>query len=101
MTTRRGHGGGGIRKTADGTRWEGSISLGYVNGKRKRKYVYGKTYKECRERLKELQRAVDRGQCVDSRLSVATFLDTWVRDAVPGTVRPVTLDGYERCIRLW
>ncbi len=33
---RRGHGDGGIRRRADG-RWEATIDLGWVNGKRARK----------------------------------------------------------------
>jgi integrase len=101
MTTRRGHGDGGIRKTADGKRWEGTISLGYVNGKRKRKSVYGSTYKECRERLKETQRAIEKGQCVDRQLTVEAFLDGWIHDTMPGTIRPITLDAYDRAVRNW
>ncbi len=45
---RRGHGEGTIVQRSDG-RWMAQIDLGYVDGKRKRKTVYGKTRKEVAE----------------------------------------------------
>jgi hypothetical protein len=52
---RRGHGEGSVYKREDGV-WCASIDLGVVNGKRRRKMVYGQTRKEVVEKLKALQR---------------------------------------------
>ena len=51
MGTRRGHGEGSIYQRSDGL-WCTVVDLGYVNGKRKRKYIYGKTRKEVAEKRK-------------------------------------------------
>jgi integrase len=37
------------------------VSLGFVNGKRKRKVIYGATRKEVADKLKMLQRELDAG----------------------------------------
>ncbi len=47
---KRGQNEGSIYKRQDG-RWVGVLSLGYVNGKRKRKTFYGTTRREVQERL--------------------------------------------------
>jgi hypothetical protein len=39
--TRRGHGEGAIYQRASDGKWVGSVNLGYENGKRKRKTIYG------------------------------------------------------------
>ena len=48
--TRRGHHEGSIYKRSDG-RWAATVTLGYENGKRKRKTFYGETRKEVQEQL--------------------------------------------------
>src|SRR5215207_8231094 len=56
MAKRRGHGEGGIyQRESDGT-WCASVDLGFVNGKRRRKVIYGKTRKEVADKLKALHR---------------------------------------------
>lgn len=42
-TKKRGQNEGGLYQRESDGRWVGAIDLGYVNGKRKRKTVYGKT----------------------------------------------------------
>ena len=51
MTARRGKGEGGIHKRPDG-RWEVRLDLGFVNSKRQRKSVYGRTRKEVADKLR-------------------------------------------------
>lgn len=65
---RRGSGEGAIHKRADG-RWEARIDLGWVDGKRKRKSVYGTTHREVTEKLRRLQN--DRGTTCWSSASVS------------------------------
>lgn len=52
MAQRRGHGEGSIYQRESDDRWVAVVDLGYVNGKRKRKPLYGKTRKEVAEKLK-------------------------------------------------
>jgi hypothetical protein len=46
---RRGSNEGSIFQRKDG-RWCAQLSLGWVNGKRRRKYIYGSTAEEVRKR---------------------------------------------------
>jgi len=82
VTTRRGRGEGGIRKRADG-RWEAAIDLGWESGKRKRKFLYGRTRIEVAEKLRRVQAAIDNGRPVlDERVQVGDFLDRWLDTVV-------------------
>ena len=51
---RRGHGEGSIYRRESDDRWCGSIDLGHINEKRRRRTVYGKTRKEVADKLKKL-----------------------------------------------
>ena len=50
MTKKRGQNEGTIYQRADG-RWEAKITIGYVNGARKRKSYYGDTRREVKEQM--------------------------------------------------
>ena len=67
---------GSVRRRADG-RWEGRYSD--PNGRQRS--VYGKTQKECTQKLKEALRAVDTGSWLEpATLTVAGWLDQWLAD---------------------
>ena len=67
---------GSVRRRADG-RWEGRYSD--PNGRQRS--VYGKTQKECTQKLKEALRAVDTGSWLEpATLTVAVWLDQWLAD---------------------
>jgi integrase len=100
MAKRRGQGEGGIRKRADG-RWEGTISSGYVNGKRKRTVVYARTRTECAKKLREAQAGEAAGFTVDGRMTTEQLLKSWLKNTVRLSVKPSTLKGYETCSDLW
>ena len=88
---RRGSGEGAIHKRTDG-RWEARIDLGWVDGKRKRKSVYGKTHREVTEKLRQQQN--DRANnmlVVGERLRVEQWLDHWVKVVLPNRVANGTL----------
>lgn len=90
---RRGHNEGSIYPRADG-RWVGAVSLGMVNGKRKRKVVYGKTRQEVVKKVRKIQSDLDRGLPVQSSsMSVAAFLKQWLETVKP-TLRPRTFKSY-------
>jgi integrase len=98
---RRGHNEGSIHKRPDG-RWVGVLHLGYKDGKRDRKYFYGKTQKEARQKLEAAKRDLERGLPVDiERQTVAQFLDRWLADVVRPKVRPSTYDSYAGHVRLY
>ncbi|MFV9507517.1 MAG: tyrosine-type recombinase/integrase, partial [Oscillochloridaceae bacterium umkhey_bin13] len=96
---RRGRGEGSIHERPDG-RWCASLDLGIVNGKRKRKYIYGATRKEVVEKLKAAQAALLTGANLTvERLTVAQFLDRWIDDVVSKRNKARTVDGYKQIIR--
>ena len=51
MAKRRGHGEGGIYHRESDGKWRASVDLGFVNGKCRRKVIYGKTRKEVADKL--------------------------------------------------
>ncbi|MGA8296726.1 MAG: tyrosine-type recombinase/integrase [Acidimicrobiales bacterium] len=92
---RRGHGEGSIyRRDTDG-RWVGSVNLGWENGRRRRKVVYGKTQAEVVRKIKKLNTDISRGlPPPDDRSTVEQLLRRWLLDVVPGRVSPSTLHDY-------
>ena len=73
-------------------RWEGRIDLGWVEGKRKRVSVYGRTRREVAEKLRKKQNdKANNALVVDERLTVARWLDHWVKVILPNRVANGTL----------
>lgn len=100
MTERRGYGEGGVRLRPDG-RWEATVELGIADGKRKRKYVYGKTKREVMQKRSAVERAVADGTPVSpERLTVQKYLDQWLESVRPPKLRPSTWIRYEELLRL-
>ena len=102
-TSRRGQGQGSLfpwkrrnPKTGDVEQvgWCAMADLGMVDGKRKRKAVYGKTQREVVERLNETLRDHQRGTLPKpGRVTVEAWLKTWLQ-SIEGGVRPKTLSHY-------
>src|SRR5687768_13029746 len=100
MGKRRGHGEGSITLRPDG-RWQAQVDLGWSDGKRRRKYLYGRTRRQVSEALRTaLQAAQDGALPSDGRQTVSQFLLRWLRDVAQPRVRPRTLDTYEAAITL-
>jgi integrase len=98
MSSRRGKNEGSIHHRKDG-RWVGVIDLGWQQGRRVRKYVYGRTRSDARDRLKEAQRRLDAGLAVlDDRQPLSVFLQNWLDEVVTPSVRPRTLDSYRHIV---
>lgn len=98
MNRRRGHGEGTIHHRSDG-RWVATEDLGWVNGKRKRKSVYGKTRREVAEKLARIQKDKREGFPLgDDRQDMAQFLTNWLTGAKP-TIGPATWMRYEQYVR--
>ncbi len=98
--SKRGNNEGSIYKRTDG-RWAATLTLGYENGKRKRKSYYGQTRREVQEQLTQALRTVQQGLPVTpERQTVGPFLNRWLQDSVQPTVRPRTYDSYSEIARL-
>jgi integrase len=97
---RRGQGEGSIYRDADG-KWRGFIDLGYVNGRRRRKYVRGRTRREVASKLRDAANARDAGTLVTPQRmqTVAEWMTFWVESIASAKVHPSTLDGYRGYIR--
>ena len=91
-------GAGTIRKRADG-RWEARFTTGFdpVSGKQVQKSIYGKTQKEVREQLAQVTTELDSGTYIEPvKDTVGEWLDTWLETYVRYSVKPYTLDAYQR-----
>src|SRR5687768_12830057 len=99
VAKQRGHGEGSIYQRADG-RWEARVTVGYVNGKRKRKSFYGDTRAEVRDQLLDALNKKKQGLPVaPDRQTVEQFLTRWLADVVKPSVRPRTHDSYSQLVR--
>jgi integrase len=96
---RRGRGEGTIRRRDDG-RWEGRADLGYKNGKRSRRSVYGRTRREVQQRIAQLAREAREGSIHFGSIPKAgEFLTQWAEVSAV-RVRPKTATSYEGIVRL-
>ena len=101
MASRRGHGEGSIYQRESDGKWCAVVDLGWVNGKRKRKIIYGKTRKEVAEKLKVALRDQQQGLPIaGERLTVGQFPDRWLVEAARPKVRPKTYHSYAQLVRL-
>ncbi len=99
-TGRRGPNEGSIYQRKDG-RWVASLDLGWQDGKRKRKHYLGKTRAEVHKKLVKAQRDLEQGIFPASdRLTVGTYLETWLEQCAKPKVRPLTYESYACLIRL-
>lgn len=99
MGQRRGSGEGSIHRRSDG-RWVAAVDVGWRNGKRRRKYVYGETRREVQAKLAKVREDIDRsGVVADDRMTLRRFVDDWLA-AVEPTVRHSTYARYEAAMRL-
>jgi integrase len=98
--SRRGNGEGSVFQRKDG-RWEAVIDLGYREGKRYRKSIYGATRKEVSDRLTRELRSQQLGLPVGpDRLTVKDWLTKWLRQQEPPATKPKTYTAYESQVRL-
>lgn len=80
-------------------RWQGTVDVTDASGKRRRKYVYGRTKEEARDKLRKAIQARDSGTLVLDSLTVEAWLWHWL-DTI-AEVRPQTHRGYASKIRTY
>jgi len=92
---KRGQGEGTISKRPDGT-WWARISLGKdANGKQKRKAFYGATRKEVQEKLTAALNELNTDTYIEpSKMTVARWMDTWLKEYKYHSVKPHTYESY-------
>jgi integrase-like protein len=96
---RRGRGEGLIHKRPDG-RWEARIDLGWQDGKRRRKSIYGQTREEVKDALIKAQREHQQGLLTAGPTpTLGQFIRSWLAVAKP-SLRPATYVSYEGTTRL-
>lgn len=90
---------GSIYQRTDG-RWCAEVSDGYgLDGKRKRRVVYGRTRAEVAAKLRSMQTDQSAGRLVTSkRQTLRTFLEAWLEDSVKQSRRPKTYMSYRQII---
>lgn len=96
---RRGSGEGSVYEW-DG-RWRGAIDLGWENGKRRRKYVSGRTQAEAIEAMRKARQDLERGIETDGTMTVEKWLNHWLATVVDGRVHSdATRSNYETMVRV-
>lgn len=96
---KRGQNEGSIYKRDDG-RWVAVLNLGYVGGKRKRKYFYGDTRKDVQEQLTAALRAQQQGLAIPTeRQTMEQYLKRWLDEAAKPKIRQTTYISYENIVR--
>jgi len=92
---KRGQGEGTISQRPDGT-WWARISLGKdENGKQRRRAFYGKTRKEVQQKLTAALNEVNLGAYIEpSKLTVAQWMDIWLKEYKYNTVKSQTYADY-------
>ncbi|WP_322769069.1 site-specific integrase [Frankia sp. Cr1] len=97
---RRSHGEGSLYQRESDGRWVGVVDLGWIDGKRRRRVVYGKTEKEALGKIRELRKAADQGQDLAAKpRTVTEWMNYWMTEIKThdGT-RPSTLARYRHAI---
>ena len=99
MKKHRGRGEGSITQRKDG-RWSAIVSLGWANGHRQRKTIYGRTRADVATELTSLLGKRDAGLSLPSRgATVEQFLTRWLEN-VQSSIRPRTYEKFESVVRL-
>lgn len=83
--------------------WEAQVNLGKHpgTGKTKREAVYGKTQKECRDKLLDKLSSIKNQTYVEpNKVTLSQWLDTWMDEYKRGSIRPTTYSSYEYIIRV-
>jgi integrase len=98
MARKRNAGEGAIDHRRDG-RWQARMDLGWQDGRRVRKYFYGRTFQEVSDLLLKARSDLRAGLPVHvEKQTVAQFLDRWLEMVKP-SVRPRTFQSYEILVK--
>lgn len=92
---KRGHGEGCVIQQKDG-RWVARIQIGKtLDGKPKIKALYGKSEPECKRKLKEYKKEITKGINEISKLTVAEYIERWLKTYKFNSLKPASYDRLE------
>ncbi|WP_405804085.1 tyrosine recombinase XerC [Streptomyces sp. NBC_01187] len=100
MSGKRGNGEGSIYPYRNGG-FAAYVWVTTPDGKRKRKYVYGKTRPEVHEKWLKLHNESRRGPVATTSPTIAQYLTYWLREVVKPDLKPKTYETYELHVRLF
>lgn len=102
MNQRRDNGTGSVSQRADGL-WTGRIRIGLgSDGKQKVRAVYGKTEKEVKRKLRDLQREIDSGKIQNiNKETVQTYMTHWLTETKRNELKPCSYDRLEQTLDLY
>jgi integrase len=97
---KRGQNEGSIYQRKDG-RWVGCLHLGWLGGRRLRKYFYADTRREIQGKLTEALHDQQAGlPIVRGERTLGQYLSRWLEETVKRKTRPATFRSYEQLVRL-
>jgi len=100
---RRQRGEGSVFQRSDG-RWVAVLDLGYRDGKRRRKAIYGPTQKAVLKKLNDAKRDVHaHGDIPTAGMTVEAWLTKWLAEVCPTKrrIKPRSLKDYRDKVRLY
>lgn len=100
MSGKRGNGEGSIYPYRNGG-FAAYVWVTTPDGRRKRKYVYGKTRPEVHDKWLKLHAEAKKGPMPTRHRTVAVFLDYWLESIVKPNLAPLSYVSYEGCARLY
>lgn len=99
---RRQRGEGTVYKRSRDGMWVGMLDLGWRDGKRRRKAVYGKTQRAAIAALNQAKAELAKqGDLVTATPTVEAWLNQWLDEVAPQRVRETTLAGYRSKVDHW
>lgn len=100
MSGKRGNGEGSIYPYRNGS-FAAYVWVDTPDGKRKRKYVYGKTRAEVHEKWVKLHGEAKKGPVATRHRTLSVFLNYWLASVVKPNLAPLTYVAYEGAVRLY
>ncbi|MFF7293150.1 tyrosine-type recombinase/integrase [Microbacterium sp. NPDC008134] len=103
MPKKRSHGDGGLYYIKSRGLWRGVVDDGFhPDGRRRQRYVAGRTQAEARKKLDALRAEIDQfGAPLDKAVTVETWAEHWLRTVCEPSMKPAALAGYESAVRKW
>ncbi|WP_030988933.1 site-specific integrase [Streptomyces sp. NRRL S-1813] len=99
MSGKRGNGEGSIYPYKNGFAAYAWVTT--PDGKKKRKYVYGKTREEVHDKWIKLHAEAKNGPVATRHRTVSAFLAYWLESIVKPNLAPLSYVSYEGCVRLY
>ncbi|MFI7090879.1 tyrosine recombinase XerC [Streptomyces lydicus] len=99
MSGKRGNGEGSIYPYKNG--FAAYVWVTTPDGKKKRKYVYGKTREEVHDKWIKLHGDAKKGPVATRHRSLDAFLAYWLESIVKPNLAPLSYISYEGCVRLY